>query len=41
MEAEGFLRKRCEGLIKEVEVVEREDLDLVRVCDGCDVCVVV
>jgi len=29
-EVEGFLRRRFEGLIKEVEPVEREDLDLVR-----------
>lgn len=29
-EVEGYLRRRFEGLIKEVEPVEREDLDLVR-----------
>jgi hypothetical protein len=29
-EVEGFLRRKFEGLIKEIEPVEREDLDLVR-----------
>mgnify|MGYP001806845258 CR=1 FL=1 len=30
MEAENYLRRKCEGAVREVAVVEREDLDLVR-----------
>ncbi len=30
VEAENYLRRKCEGAIREVVVVEKEDLDLVR-----------
>lgn len=32
MEVDTYLRRKFEGAIKEVEVVFREDLDLVRRC---------
>ena len=32
MEVDSWMRRKFEGQIKEVEVVHREDLDLVRRC---------
>ncbi len=32
MEVDSWLRRKFEGSLKEVEIVHREDLDLVRGC---------
>ncbi len=41
MEVESYLRRKFEGAIKEIDVVHREDLDLVRLLIYQNACIVI